>query len=187
MNRLTLPFGLISLITFLLIFGCAPPTLVDLVYQPTGMKVSPCQKSLAIVTFVDKRGKNAIGETLKGVPIYAKDSVSSWISRAFYDELERSGCQVEYHDTGAMFKTDYKLTGDIKELQITQMSHTEYDAKLRLNVVVQAEDQQKFSKEYVSALTKKTIPSSDVPKQVLSELLQGLIQEALSDLEQRLK
>jgi hypothetical protein len=170
----------------LFFFGCAPQTRVDLVYQPSGVKVSPCQKSLAIVTFMDKRGKDAIGETLKGVPIHAKDSVSSWISRAFYDELERSGCQVEYHDTGAMFKTDFKLTGDIKELKIIQMSHTEFDARLRLNVVVQAEEQQIFTKEYVSALTKKTIPSSDVPKQVLTELLQSLIQEALSDLEERL-
>ena len=174
------------LLGFILLFGCAPQTRVDLVYQPSGVSVSPCQKSIAIVSFTDKRGKDAVGETQKGVPIHTNDSVSSWVSRAFYDELERSGCKVEYHDTGAMFDTDLTLTGEIKDLTVVQMSHTEYDAKLRLNVAVQANGQQVFSKEYVSALTKKTLPSSRVPGEVLTELLQGLIQEALSDLRDRL-
>jgi hypothetical protein len=44
-----------------------------------------------------------------------------------------------------------------------------------------------FKKEYVSALTKKTMPSSDVPQEVLTELLQGLIKEALYDLGVQLK
>lgn len=187
MKTLTMSVRLMSFITIITFLSCAPQTRVDLVYQPSGVKVSPCQKSLAIVTFTDERGKKAVGETFKGEAIHANDSVSIWISRAFYDELQRSGCRVEYHDTGAVFNTDYMLTGDIKELKIIQMSHTEYDARLRLNIVVQAEGQQNFSKEYVSTLTKKTLPSSEVPKQVLTELLQGLIQEALSDLEDRLK
>ena len=186
MKMLTKSFPVL-LLSFIVFFGCAPSTRVDLVYQPSGFRVSPCQKSLAIVTFTDERGKKVIGETQKGIPIHANDSVSSWISRAFYDELERSGCKVEYHDTGAMFDTDYMLTGVIKDLNVMQMSHTEYDAKLRLNIVVQAAGQQVFSKEYVSTLTKKTIPSSKVPGEVLTELLQGLIQEALSDLRDRLK
>ncbi len=186
MKTLTISARLLFLIGFSVFFGCAPQTRVDLVYQPSGFRVSPCQKSLAIVTFTDERGKKVVGETQKGVPIHANDSVSSWISRAFYDELERSGCKVEYHDTGAVFDTDYMLTGVIKELNVIQMSHTEYDARLRLNVVVQSAEQQVFIKEYVSTLSKKTLPSSKVPGEVLTELLQGLIQEALSDLRDRL-
>jgi hypothetical protein len=186
MKSLTLSVRLLSFLAFIVFFGCAPQTRVDLVYQPSGFRVSPCQKSIAIVTFTDARGKKTVGETQRGLSIYANDSVSNWISRAFYDELERSGCKVEYHDTGATFDTDLVLTGDIKELQVIQMSHTEYDGRLRLNVVVQADGKQVFKKEYVSALTKKTLPSSEVPKQILTELLQGLIQEALSDLRDRL-
>ena len=186
MKTLTISVRLLSLLAFVVFFGCAPQTRVDLVYQPSGFRVAPCQKSLAIVTFNDVRENKTIGETQRGLPIYANDSVSHWISRAFYDELERSGCKVEYHDKGATFDTDLVLTGDIKELKVTQMSHTEYDGRLRLNVVVQAAGKQVFSKEYVSALTKKTLPSSEAPKLILTELLQGLIQEALSDLRERL-
>jgi hypothetical protein len=186
MKTLTVSVSLLSILAFAVIFGCAPQTRVDLVYQPSGFRVSPCQKSLSIVTFKDSREKKTVGETQRGLPIYANDSVSNWISRAFYDQLDRSGCTVEYHDRGAMFDTDYVLTGDIKELTVIQMSHTEYDGRLRLNVVVQADGKQVFSKEYVSALTKKTLPSSEIPKETLTELLQGLIQEALSDLRDRL-
>ena len=67
------------------------------------------------------------------------------------------------------------------------MSHTEYDGRLRLDVVVHSNENQVFKKEYVSALAKKTMPSSDVPQEVLTELLQGLIKEALYDLGVQLK
>lgn len=171
----------------LLLFGCAPQTRVNLIYKPSGAKVSPCQKSLAIVSFTDQRANQPVGETSKGIPIRANDSVANWVSRAFYDDLQRSGCRVEYHDTGSRFDTDLTLTGAIKELKVVQMSHTEYDGRLRLDVVVHSNENQVFKKEYVSALAKKTMPSSDVPQEVLTELLQGLIKEALYDLGVQLK
>ena len=187
MKTVRLSLRLLLLCLFVGYFGCAPQTRVDLLYQPSGVRVSPCQKSISVVTFKDQWGQNVVGETQRGVPIRTDDSVSSWISRAFYDELQRNGCRVEYHDSGSTFDTDVTLTGNIKDLKVIQMSHTEYDARLQLNVVLNAAGQQVFIKEYVSKLTKKTFPSAEVPGEVLTELLQGLIREALSDMGDHLK
>lgn len=167
--------------------GCAPRTQVELKYQPALIKEFPCRKSVSMVTFKDGRNKNAIGETQKGEPIYATASVPEWISRALYDELKRTGCRVEYHDTLYAFDTDVTLTGEIKTLNIMQMSYTEYDSDMRLKVTIETQGQPVFSKEYAATLTKKTLPSAGVPEGVLTELLQGMIQEIVPDLRSRLE
>ncbi|MGD9185639.1 MAG: hypothetical protein PVJ13_09965, partial [Desulfobacterales bacterium] len=77
----------IAVIGFVLVGfgGCTPRTQVALKYQPTLIRQFPCLKSVSIVTFKDNRNKTTIGETQKGEPIHAIDSVSEWISRALYD------------------------------------------------------------------------------------------------------
>lgn len=179
----------IAVIGFVLVgfSGCTPPTQVALTYQPTLIKQFPCRKSVSVVTFKDVRNKTTIGETQKGEPINASASVSEWISRALYDELRRAGCRVEYHDAAYAFDTDVTLTGEIKVLNMTQMTYTEYDSDMRLNIIIEKQGQREFSKEYYSTFTKKTLPSSGVSEEVLTELLQGMIQEIVPDLSSRLE
>jgi hypothetical protein len=179
----------IALIGFVFVgfSGCTPRTQVALKYQPTLIKQFPCRKSVSIVTFKDDLNRTTIGETQKGEPIHATDSVSEWISRALYDELRRAGCRVEYHDAVYAFDTDVTLTGEIKALKIVQMTYTEYDSDMRLNIILQKQGQREFSKEYYSTFTKKTLPSSGVSEEVLTELLQGMIQEIIPDLRSRLE
>ena len=66
-----------------------------------------------------------------------------------------------------------------------QMSYTEYDSDMRLNVILETQGQRAFSKEYYITFTKKTLPSSGVSEEVLTELLQGMIQEIVPDLRSR--
>jgi hypothetical protein len=79
------------------------------------------------------------------------------------------------------------LTGDIKALNMIQMTYTEYDSDMRLNIILEKQGQREFSKEYYSTFTKKALPSSSVSEEVLTELLQGMIQEIVSDLRSRLE
>jgi hypothetical protein len=167
--------------------GCTPRTQVALKYQPALIKQFSCRKSVSIVTFKDVRNKTTIGETQKGEPIYATTSVSEWISRALYDELRRAGCRVEYHDAAYAFDTDVTLTGEIKALNLIQMTYTEYDSDMRVNIILEKHGQREFSKEYYSTFTKKTLPSSGVSEEVLTELLQGMVQEIVPDLRSRLE
>jgi hypothetical protein len=167
--------------------GCAPRTQVALKYQPALIKQFPCRKSVSIVIFKDARNKTTIGETQKGEPIYATTSVSEWISRALTDEIRRAGCRVEYHDASYAFDTDVTLTGEIKTLNLIQMTYTEYDSDMRLNIILEKQGQREFSKEYYSTFTKKTLPSSGVSEEVLTELLQGMIQEIVPDLRSHLE
>lgn len=167
--------------------GCTPRTQVALKYQPALIKPFPCRKSVSIVTFKDVRNKTTIGETQKGEPIYATTSVSEWVSRALTDELRRTGCRVEYHDTPYTFDTDVTLTGEIKALNLIQMTYTEYDSDMRVNIILEKNGQREFSKEFYSTFTKKTLPSSGVSEEVLTELLQGMIQEIIPDLRSRLE
>jgi len=161
--------------------GCTPSTQVDLVYDPAAINTEACTRSAALVALKDDRTKETIGRTKKGEPFYAADSVSEWVSRALYRELEKNGCQVEYHEKEYAFDTDYTLSGRILKLFVTEHSFTDYSGALELKIVVKQGDVTVFAKEYSSTLAKTTLPSASAMREVMTELLQGMMQEVVPE------
>jgi hypothetical protein len=167
--------------------GCTPKTRVDLIYQPAPIATFDCRQSIAVAPFQDNRSEDKIGETQKGEPITATTSVGEWVSKTIAAELGRAGCLIEYDQAGSERDTDMTLSGDIGSLKMIQIAYTQYDADMRLNVILENQGRRIFDKAYYGTLTKKTFPSSEVPEKVLTELLQVMVQEIIPDLRRHLE
>jgi len=165
----------------LAVAGCTPPSQVDLVYDPAAFTTEACTRSASLVALQDDRKQEAIGKSKQGEPYYAADSVSEWISRALHRELERNGCEIDYHEKEYAFDTDYLITGRILKLNVTEHSFTEYSGVMELKIVIKEGDVAVFSKEYSSTFAKTTLPSASAMREVMTELLQGMMQEVVPE------
>ena len=163
-------------------FGCAQRTSIDLHYKPAGINIASCPKTVSVVTLKDERPKEAIGEKENGKPFYSNDVVAEWVSRALYEELKTNGCGVEYHDKEYDFDTDYIIGGFLQETFVKQESLSSYSASLRLRIEVKKDGEVVFGKNYVSTLTKTTVPTPGVNSKILTELLQGMMREVVPEI-----
>lgn len=164
-----------------IVISCAGKATIDLVYHTVGADVSPCKSSVAVVALEDQRSSVAVGERRDGQQIYGKPFAAEWISRALAEELEMAGCEVEYHDKGSDFNTDYLVTGEVKEAYFKQESMSGFVADMRLRIVVNKGGEKVLGKEFKSTVRKNTLPSSGAYTEVLSELLQTMLREVVPD------
>lgn len=186
MKALTI-LRLFIFISILGLISCAGKSAVDLRYQPAGIDMAPCSKSISVVELEDSRDRTAVGETNEGKLFFGKSSVSEWISKALYDELAKSGCRVEYHEKEYEFETDYTLIGEIEEVYVKQKSLTDYSASMRLRIAVKADGKKVFGKSFSSTFDKTTVPSPGVNSKVLTGLLQGLMKEMVPEIRDNLQ
>lgn len=183
-----LSLGLVfALLIGMAMVGCAGKSTIDLRYEPTGINLEPCPGSISVVELKDKRPQTAIGVTKDGKEFYGKISASEWVSRALHDELDKGGCQVEYHQKEYEFDTDYTLTGDLEEIFVKQKSFSDYSASVRLQIAVTSKGKKVYAKTYTSTLGKTTVPSPGINSKVLTELLQGMMRELVPELRDGLR
>lgn len=170
-----------------LLVGCASTTTIDLIYHPIEMDTSPCKSSIAVVALEDLRESEAIGERKDGQQIYGKPAAAEWISRALLDELKKSGCQGEYHDKGSGFGTDYIVTGAVKEMYFKQESISVFNSDMQLRIVVNKGGEKVVGKDFSSTLRKTTVPGSGAYNEILSELLQTMLRDAVPEIREVIK
>ena len=186
MKALTIS-GLLIAVLITGLSGCTVKSDVDLNYQPADMSRPPCDRSISVVELVDERGEKAVGRTNEGKLFYGNTSVAEWVSRALYEELEKSGCQVQYHEKEYSFDTDYTLTGVIQEVFATKASLIEYNASMRLKIVIMSGDQKLFDRQFSGTFSKKTPPYKSANDSVLAESLQGMMKEIVPEVLKSLK
>jgi len=167
---------------FALMVGCASTTTIDLIYHPIDVDIIPCKSSIAVVALEDQRESEAVGEKKDGQQIFGKPVAAEWVSRALLEELKKSGCQGEYHDTGTDFNTDYIVTGAVKKMYFKQESMSGFASDMKLRIVINKGGQKVLGKEFTSTLKKKTVPGSGAYNEVLSELLQNMLSEVVPDI-----
>ena len=167
--------------------GCGGKNVIQLDYQPAGVNLAPCARSLSLVKLSDQRPQEAIGQTHDGQLFFSKTFVDEWVSSALYTELQRAGCQVQYHEKEYDFDTDYTVTGQVLELYAKQVSLSEYNATLRLKIDVKKDGKLVLGKNFVSNVNKTTVPSPGINSKVLTETLQTLMREMVPEIRENLK
>ena len=178
---------LIGLFGFLIIIGCTSKATINLQYHPVGVNIPPCNTSVAVVTFEDKRDSIAIGQRKDGQFLYGNPFVAEWISQALVEELKLGGCDAEYHEKSDNFDTDYAVSGEVKEAYFRQQSMSSFAANMKLRILIHKGKEKVMGKEYTSTLEKTTLPTSGAYSGVLSELLQTVMKEVVPDVRDNLK
>ncbi len=158
---------------------------IELKYEMAGIDEATCTKSVAIVTFEDKRDDVGIGESGKGKKFYSKNPVNEWFTRALYDELKRTGCKTEYHDKDGEFGTDFTIAGVVEEAYIIQKSMTKYHVTMRLNLSIYQDGKKLLGKTFSINLERTTAPSFSFNNKLATQMLQEMMRDIVPQLHKK--
>lgn len=170
---------LLALLSVLLLAGCAQNT-VRLVYTPSTENTIPLSGSpaVSVVAFTDKRVSPPVGQRSNGSDFMPSSSVSDWITHSLASELSQQGLVVTLADSEAQAQASgakYMVTGSIDEIWLTEKSSTDYDARMRATVTVKEAKKNLLTRSFSSALSRRVVPLSSVPEEMLSETLRDLV------------
>ena len=169
-----------ALMGALLLLGCAKNT-VPLVYSsPSTENTIPLTGSptVSVVTFMDKRGSPPIGQRDNGSDFMPSSSVTDWVTHSLATELSQLGLIVTLADSEAQAESSgakYVVTGSVDEIWLTEKSSTDYEARMRATVTIKSGKKALLTRSFSSALSRRVVPLSSVPQEMLSETLRDLI------------
>lgn len=171
--------ALLALLSILLLAGCAQNT-VRLVYTPSTENTIPLSgsPSVAVVAFADKRSSPPVGQRSNGSDFMPSSSVSEWITHSLASELSQLGLIVTQADSEAQAQASgakYVVTGSIDEIWLAEKSSTDYDARMRATVTVKEAKKNLLTRSFSSSLSRRVVPLSSVPEEMLSETLRDLV------------
>ena len=164
---------------FVFLTGCATSA-VPLTYAPSKEEVIPIAgaPTISVVTFTDARTETAVGIRSDGTAFTADGPVADWVSQALATELTRLGYVVTFAPTEAQAKRSgatYVVTGKVEEVWLTEVSSTSYEGRMRVAVQLHKNQLQLMKNTFNSSLTRRVVPLSSVPKEVLAETLRDLV------------
>ncbi len=176
LNRLP---AFLAVLTVLALAGCAQNT-VRLVYAPSAETTIPLTGSptVSVVSFADKRSAPPVGQRSDGSDFMPSSSVTDWVSHSLASELSQLGLIVTMADSEAQALTSgakYVVAGSIDDIWLAEKSSTDYEARMRASVTVKAAKKALLTRSFSSALSRRVVPLSSVPQEMLSETLRDLI------------
>ncbi len=175
--------GAAFLIIMALVAGCAPSATVPLTYDTLHvLDAGSSAGSVSVIKFMDETekgigGKAVLGRTSEGQDFFAESSLAEWVSWAVYDELKASGLRVEYHPAPGEYGTDFDISGQVQSLKLDQTSSTDYKGSMRVRLVIESRGSHVHSEKFYSEVTKVVFPSKDAPRDIVKEILQGIMTE----------
>lgn len=183
MSMQTRIFTIVFLMAFAALSGCAPTGTVPLTYAPLHvLDAKPGTGSVSVIKFTDETekglgGKSRLGRTSEGLDFFADSSLAEWVSWAVYDELKEAGINVEYHPAAGEYGTDFDISGQVQSLKLDQTSSTDYEGSMRVRLVIESKGNHVHSEKFYSEVTKVVFPSKDAPREIVMEVLQGIMTE----------
>lgn len=169
----------------LLLTGCGTANMVKLTYKPVS-EGGTCTSSVNVIKFVDARGTDEIGVKSDGTYFYSTTPVGEWVSKAFFEELKKVGCGMSWSEQDFGTDTDYKMTGTIKELWLKEMSLSEFQANMTVNVILTRAGKKVYEENLYANVNKTVMPSGDSTTEIMQEAMQDLIKTAMPTLMKRM-
>lgn len=176
----------ISALVMLLFAGlaltaCGPSNTVPLVTPgvPSTVLPAPNAPRVSVVAFADKRDSQDLGVRRDGTAFIGSQNAAQWVGQSLADELRRDGLQVTYAqdaDQARSGNPDYIVTGSLQKAWLKEMSSTELISSMQASFQVVSRNGRKSGVETLNAgQTYKSLPSSDVAKDVMNSTLRELI------------
>ncbi len=112
--------------------------------------------------------------------------MGEWVSKAFFEELKKVGCGMSWSEQDFGTDTDYKMTGTIKELWLKEMSLSEFQANMTVNVILTRAGKKVYEENLYANVNKTVMPSGDSTTEIMQEAMQDLIKTAMPTLMKRM-
>ncbi|MDR2851254.1 MAG: hypothetical protein LBV65_04390 [Desulfovibrio sp.] len=169
-------------LTTLLLAACGPSNNVRLIFPPppdTAVLPASNAPRVSVVAFTDKRvDRSSLGARRDNTAFLSDTDPAQWISRAFADEMARSGMQISYAATvneARKGNPDFLVTGEMDEAFLREVSATELSATLRVSYAV-ANRQARIMHDSINAgQTRTGLPSSGATENLMLDTLKDLI------------
>lgn len=169
----------------LLLAGCGTANMVKLTYKPLSEGGS-CSSSVNVIKFSDARGTDELGVKSDGTYFYSVAPVGEWVSKGFFEELRKTGCAMSWSEQDFGTETDFKMTGTIKELWLKEISMSEYQANMTVNVVLSRAGKKIYEENLYANVNKTVMPSGDSAANIMQEALQDLVKASMPTLMKRI-
>lgn len=169
----------------LLLTGCGTANMVKLTYKPVS-EGGTCGASVNVIKFADARGTDEIGVKSDGTYFYSTTPVGEWVSKSFFEELKKVGCGMSWSEQDFGTDTDYKLTGTIKELWLKEISMSEFQANMTVNVVLTRSGKKVYEENLYANVSKTVVPSGDSATNIMQEAMQDLVKTAMPTIMKRM-
>lgn len=169
---------LLCIVCALAAAACASST-VRLVHSSPAEATIPAAGApeVAVVTFADNRSSPPVGRRSDGSDFMPGSSVADWVTHALATELSRTGVIVTVAGSEAealAAGARHIVTGSIDTVWLAEKSATEYDARLNGALSLKSRERTLFTRSFSSALSRRVVPVSSVPQEMLSEALQEM-------------
>ncbi|MFO8033351.1 MAG: hypothetical protein R6U22_12500 [Desulfohalobiaceae bacterium] len=174
------PFLLLALVC-----SCSP-NVVSLQYQPQQEFGPECEDKVTVLPFQDTTGKRNLGTNRKGEQIFSDIAVEKWVREATADQLEAQGCKVRVSGSA---DAGVAVEGRILDVDLQEVSSTEYKGALRVEIMLRAEPEGKdlYRETFGVKVGKHILPGTKRVEDVLQELMQELMQAMVPKLVQRMQ
>jgi hypothetical protein len=179
---------IISAMAVGLLSGCAfGDRKIALRYQPIAPIGGGTGQKVAVVKFIDRRGKQEVGEVrngygMKTASVYAQQQdIGAWVANALSDELSHAGFAVQKFSDAAPPDISISITGFVPEAYV-QMSMQER-CTVRANITVQKGGVVVLNKEYRGYISKVAwTASTGEYENVMQLALQELMKQAVPEI-----
>lgn len=164
--------------------GCAKTEAISLFYSSAnpGILPAPNAPTVTVVQFEDRRGnQTSIGLRRDDSPIYTQNSVTTWISQATADELNRMGLQVSYAINPMIANAaspDYTVTGTITQVWVKELSATTYQATIQVGLTVSDRSRVLWNQSFSSTQEKTGLPRMNQVENLLNDTLREILNVA---------
>ncbi|KAB1441678.1 hypothetical protein [Pseudodesulfovibrio senegalensis] len=163
---------------FLLLAACSPKTVVPLNYALVTANAGSCGNPINVLVFKDMRESRSIGRDSNGNLLQPGSDVADWVGWSLYEELNAAGCNVKYR---SMRQTDNVpvVTGEVLDVRMTPTGNTTWKGVVKIHVAVEREGVADPGETFMSEVEKPVVFGVSSREDILSEALQGIMEQVV--------
>ncbi len=163
---------------FVLLAACTPKTMVPLNYALTTPAVGACTQPTSVLVFKDARQSRSIGRDGDGNLLQPGSDVADWVGWSLYEELNAAGCNVKYR---SMRQADGLpvVTGEVLDVRMMSTGTTTWKGIVKIRVAVERNGKSEAGETFIGEVEKPIIFGVNSREEVLTEALQGVMEQVV--------
>lgn len=164
---------------FAFLGGCADKTVIPLNYALITPSGQSCGGSTAVLKFADARTSRSLGRDGDGRLLQPATDVADWVSWSLYEELSVLGCDVKYHGVRDGLDEQTIVLGKVVDVRLMPLGKTVWKGVVKVSMAVERDGAVGPWETYISEVEKPVIFGVSTREEVLTEALQGVMEQMI--------